>query len=455
MEGISFCIETIGCQMNEQDSLRICQQMFAVGCRQVLSAEEADILILNTCCIRQKAEEKAYSMLGRYRDWKRQKEGRVLVVCGCVAQKDGIRLPRRVPHVDLVVGPHHVSKIAQYVQRHRETGAQRVAVSLLEGTVDDLDCTGVSCVDGVRAYVTIMEGCNNYCAYCIVPYVRGRERSRPVHSLWREVGCLVGKGIQEITLLGQNVNAYRAPDRPDFGFSAFLRGLGSMRGLKRVRFTTSHPKDLSQDIIDCFGELEFLCEHIHLPVQSGSDGVLANMKRKYTADNYREKVFALRDRCPQMAITTDIIVGFPDETEKDFQRTLSLVEELRFDNIFSFKYSSRAGTRAADFPDSVPEEVKRQRLDLLQAKQRKISLRKNRELEGHILEVLVEGGSRDRMNRMGRTRTNKVVNFTGEQVRKGFLVDVKIEKGSQNSLQGSLFQCARDAERMCEPGMLA
>jgi len=433
----SFHVETIGCQMNEQDSLRMARQLTAAGFRRAASREAADILVVNTCCIRHKAEEKVYSLLGRVRGWKGGREGRILVVAGCVAQYEGRRLQGRMPHVDIVLGPHQVSRIDTLVRRHMETGARAAEVSLIEGTVDDLECPGVSYANGLRAFVTIMEGCDNFCSYCIVPYVRGRERSRPVSSLRREVCNLVAAGVREVTLIGQNVNAYRAPDAREFRFADLLRELGTLRGLDRLRFTTSNPKDLSSDLVRCFGEVPALCEQIHLPVQSGSDRILALMNRKYTLGDYLEKIAALRRQCPGMALSTDVIVGFPGEGETDFLRTMELVKTVRFDNIFSFKFSPRQGTRAASLEDSVPEPVKAERLERLQRQQRAIVLRSHRAMVGQVFEVLTEGRSRDGGLWMGRTRTNKVVNFHCDRDVAGQSVRVRISRGCQNSLQGT------------------
>jgi tRNA-2-methylthio-N6-dimethylallyladenosine synthase len=437
VEGRSFYIETIGCQMNEQDSLRISRQLTSAGYRGVTAPAEADILIVNTCTIRKKAEEKVYSLLGRYRAWKKERPGRILAVGGCVAQQDGDRLRVRMPHVDIVFGPHHVSRIEQYIRRRVESGKRVTEISLTEGSADDLECPGVSFEGGLRAFVTIMEGCNNFCSYCIVPYVRGRERSRSAASVRREVAGLAEAGVKDITLLGQNVNAYQAPERQDFRFPSLLRDLQNIPGLERLRFTTSHPKDLSPDLIRCFGEIKPLCEHIHLPLQSGSDRILASMNRKYRIGECLEKIRDLRSRCPDMAITTDMIVGFPGERDGDFEATMKVIRDVRFDNIFSFKYSTRVGTRAAKLKDTVPKRVKGERLDHLQEVQREIALQKNRALEGRCMEVLVEGRSRDGVQSMGRTRTNKIVNFPCDRQLAGRLVDVRIEKGCQNSLQGT------------------
>ncbi len=436
--GLAFYVETIGCQMNEQDSLRIAHQLAAAGYRRVFAADEADIFLVNTCCIRRKAEEKVYSLLGRLRAWKEQRDGRVLAVGGCVAQNDGAQLQSRMPHVDVVFGPHHIRRVERLLRRHLETGGRITEVALSEDSVADLACSGVPRAGGVRAYVTIMEGCNNFCSYCIVPYVRGRERSRPVASLRREVASLVAQGVRDITLLGQNVNAYRAPDREACGFPDLLREVAAVRGLERIRFTTSHPKDFSDRLISGFGQLEALCEHVHLPVQSGSDRTLARMNRQYTARHYRETIDRLRQRCPDVAVTTDVIVGFPGETEADFEATLALMEAVGFDGVFSFRFSPRAGTRASSFEETVPEVEKRERLEVLQALQRTIGLGRNRTLEGRVFELLVEGSSRDGTRWMGRTRTNKVVNFSCEDDRTGSRVRVRIDRAYPHSLRGTL-----------------
>jgi len=437
VRGRSFFIETIGCQMNEQDSLRISRELLRIGCRRAFGPEDADIVVVNTCAIRQKAEEKVYSLLGRYRSWKQERSGRILAVGGCVAQQDGGRLLRRMSHVDFVFGPHHVSRVGQYMQTHLDARERFSAVSQQdEGCVDDLECPGVSFAGGMRAFITIMEGCNNYCSYCIVPYVRGRERSRPAESIRKEMAFLMKEGVRDITLLGQNVNGYREPGGPEKDFAWLLREIGTAPGLERLRFTTSHPKDLSPAVVACFGEIDALCEHIHLPLQSGSDRILAAMNRKYEVRHYLDRVRDLRSRCPGIAVTTDIIVGFPGESERDFQHTLDVVRDVRFDNIFSFKYSPRQGTRAARRRDSVSETVKSERLEKLQELQKGIGLQKNRELEGACLEVLVEGTSRDGGQLMGRTRTNKTVNFLCERPLGGPYAQVRIEKGCPNSLQG-------------------
>jgi tRNA-2-methylthio-N6-dimethylallyladenosine synthase len=446
MEGLSFYIETFGCQMNEQDSLRAGERLVAAGCRQVSSTKEADILIVNTCSIRRKAEEKAYSLLGRFRALKRKKPGLIVAVGGCVAQQEGASLLDRMPQVDLVFGPHHVSAIDQLVSRCRD-GAERLsAVTQVTDSVQDLECPGIPDRAGLKAYMTIMEGCDHFCSYCVVPFVRGRERSRPYRSLREEARRLAENGVRELTLLGQNVNAYRAPDRKGFRFPDLLEALSCIPGLRRLRFTTSHPKDLSAELIGCFGRLPPVCEHIHLPLQSGSDAVLAAMNRGYTRADYLEKISALRERVPQMAVTSDMIVGFPGEREVDFDETLEVIRRVRFEALYSFVFSPRPQTRAAAMQETVQEVGKLHRLHALQDLQKRISLEKNRDLEGTTLEVFVEGKSRDGAQWMGRTRTNKIVNFSGPQGLMGQFVDVEIRRGCQNSLQGALLPTREPGE---------
>ncbi len=438
MKGLRFYIETFGCQMNEQDSLRAGYQLARAGCRQVFSAEQADILVVNTCSIRRKAEEKAYSLLGRFRALKRKRPEIVVAVGGCVAQQEGDRLLERMGHVDVVFGPHHVPEIDRLVERCRVGGERFAVVAHHTDSVDDLNCPGISDPKGLKAFVTIMEGCDNFCSYCVVPFVRGRERSRPSHSLLEEARRLTEQGVREVTLLGQNVNAYRAPDRPGFGFPDLLAALSDLPGLRRLRFTTSHPKDLSDALIQSFGSLGPLCEHIHLPLQSGSDRVLERMNRGYTRSEYLEKVSALRERVPDVAVTSDMIVGFPGEGIDDFEDTLEAIRIVRFDSLYSFKFSPRPSTRAAELEDRVPEAEKLQRLHVLQDLQKRIGLEKNRRLEGQTLEVLVEGASRDGAQWMGRTRTGKIVNFSGPEGLEGRSLAVFILEGCQNSLRGSL-----------------
>ncbi len=436
MQKYSFYIETFGCQMNEQDSLRAEYFLSQAGYRQTFSASEADILIINTCSIRRKAEEKAYSLLGRYRLLKQKRPDIMIALGGCVAQQEGKALLERLPYVNLVFGPHHVFEIDRLIERCRDSRKRLAIISQAKESTDDLACPGISDKSGLKAYMTIMEGCNNFCSYCIVPYVRGRERSRPYYALCEEASNLIAKGTKEITLLGQNVISYRSPDRNNFDFADLLEALSSLSGLKRLRFTTSHPKDLSQNLIDCFGRLAPLCEHIHLPLQACSDLVLASMNRNYTIAEYYKKIDALRKKVPEISITSDMIVGFPGETAKDFEETLKIIEQIKFDSLFSFKFSPRPGTKAFTLKETVSEEEKKQRLSALLTLQQEITLKKHTQLEGKVQEVFVEGKNRDGSQWMGRTRTNKIVNFSTSSSVLGHFLDITIKKGCDNSLVG-------------------
>ncbi len=432
-----FFIETFGCQMNEQDSLRIADQLIRLGYQWTDDYRSAHLVIVNTCSVRKKAHEKAYSFLGRVAAIKRKRRETIVACTGCVAQQEGRRLRERAPFVDLVLGPYHVAHFGDVLAQFIRTREPIVEIAHKEGA-EGLECEGVSHDGAVTAYVTIMEGCDNYCSYCVVPYARGKERSRPHVSIVQEIHNLVGRGIKEVTLLGQNVNSYRSSDVPQWGFPHLLKEVCGIEGLERVRFTTSHPKDLSQELIDCFGALDVLCEHIHLPLQSGSDRVLYAMNRRYTIEHYMRKVESLRMACPEIAITTDIIVGFPGESEKDFEETLEALETIQFDGAFSFAYSARPGTHAALLEDKLSDNEKRERLRLVQERQSRITLRKHTKLVGTHVEILVEGVSKDGHRMMGRTRTNKIVNVEGSRDLVGSLRTVEIVRGCKNSLVGRL-----------------
>lgn len=452
MPGLSFHIETLGCQMNEQDSLLLHERLVRAGHRPALEAEDADVLIVNTCSIRQKAEEKAYSILGRFRALKEERPGVLVAVGGCLSQQKGKTLLRRMPGVDLVFGPGQGSRIADLLEALRAGAGPLVALDAGEWTDEALESCGAVRQGEVKAYLKIMEGCDNFCSYCIVPYVRGSPRSRPARSIVAEAKTLVGMGVKEITLLGQNVSAYRDPDRPGFGFAELLETVCNRVQPVRLRFTTSHPKDTTRDLIDSFGKLPPLCEHMHLPLQSGSDRVLAAMGRGYTVAAYREIVLALRERCPGISITSDVIVGFPEESQRDFERTLQVVREIRFDGLFSFKFSPRPGTRAASLKETVPETQKTERLETLQRVQREIGLEKNKALEGSVAEILVEGKSRRGGFWTGRTRTNRIVNVPGPAGWMGKLVSVRIERGGPHSLLGRALEGAEPSgQTPCRP----
>lgn len=433
--------QTYGCQMNEHDSARILQVMRHVGYTPTDRAEDADLILLNTCSVRDKAEQKVYSALGRWRKLKEMREGLIIGVGGCVAQQEGEGLLRRVPYLDLVFGTQNIHKLPEMVREVQTMGNRPVEIAFYRDPLYLEDLEGRPEVHGPKAYVTIMQGCNKVCSFCIVPHVRGREVSRPADTIVREIRGLVGRDVREVMLLGQNVNSYgKTSAGKEPTFAGLLRRIHEIKGLERIRFTTSHPQDLSAELIDAYAELEKLCEHLHLPVQSGSDTVLQRMRRGYGLADYKDRLRRLRERCPHMALSTDIIVGFPDETEEEFQDTLEILKEIEYDEIFAFMYSSRPQTVAAKiYTDNVPEGTKKSRLARVQNLQREITLKKNRETIGKVYEILVEGESKLRKEQMmGRTRTNKIVNFMAPKSLLGKRVQVRVTLAYANSLVGEL-----------------
>ncbi len=433
-----FHIKTFGCQMNKHDSDSISKILLDKGYSQADSIEDAHIILINTCAVREKAEEKALTLIGRLARLKMKRPDMIAGVIGCVAQEKGMNLFRRFPYLDLVLGPrsiYHVDEFISQIKKRRE----RIC-SL------DLACE-LTCFPNyngylkgrVKSFLKIMEGCDNFCSYCIVPFVRGRETSLPAKEIIHETKCLVSQEIKEITLIGQNVNSYNVKNQALPTFPGLLKELDSITGLERLRFTTSHPKDLSHELIGSFGELNSLCPHIHLPVQSGSDNILKLMNRGYTRDKYIGLIERLRKTRPDMTITSDMIVGFPGEREKDFEDSLRLMDEIEFDNLFSFMYSERPGIKALQLPGKIGKKEKQRRLSILQERQRGITLSKNKLLEGTIQETLVEGPAKRGDDQLtGRTLGNKVVNFPGRSNLKRQVVGVKIVKGLQNSLLGEL-----------------
>ena len=429
-----YYIETMGCQMNEYDSDHLARIFEDSGYRPASNPEQADFVLVNTCSVRAKAEQKALSRLGRLVALKKKKPGLLVAAAGCVAQQRGTDLLDRFAGLDLVLGPREIGRFGA-VLRKIEKGTTRVAFT-------DIQCAPRAFMgrfeyfaNSVKAYMTIMEGCNNFCSYCIVPYVRGRETSRPPEEILEEAGNLAVRGVKEITLLGQNVNSYRYEKTC---FPELLRAMNEIRGLWRIRFTTSHPKDLSQDLIQCFTGLEKLCPHIHLPFQAGSNRVLKAMKRGYTREVYMDLIQSLRQARPGIAITSDVMVGFPGETEEDFELSLDLIRNVEFDNLFSFQYSDRPGTPATRMRAKIPDDQKRHRLARLQETQRAITLKKNKELVGKNIKVLVEGVSKKRQQLTGRTETNKVVNFAGNIDIIYKIINVIVKRVAFNSLWAEL-----------------
>lgn len=399
------------------------------------SMDDADIVIVNTCCIREKAEQKFYSLMGRLQHLRRKK-GTILGVTGCIAEQEKENIFERLPFIDFSLGPSNIHRIAEAVEN--ATGQVRTSAFGDDGRSPSLLIRPHNTRKGVKGYVTIMKGCNNFCSYCVVPYVRGREESRKSGDVLAEVREMAGRGIVDVTLLGQNVNSYNNGN-DDLSFPELLSQIDAIPGISRLRFVTSHPKDISPELIACFGTLRTLCESIHLPFQSGSDRILALMNRGYTSSEYLGKIEALRDRCPGISLTADCIVGFPGEEDSDFEATMELMETVRFDGIFSFIYSARRSTAAAALTGRVPPSVAHERLSRLQKRQRAITLDSNRAMEGTRAEVLVEGVSKNSPDELtGRTRTGKIVNFRGDPGLVYKLVEVDIIKGYANSLRGAL-----------------
>jgi len=426
-------IETYGCQMNEYDSDRIRN---AIGMETTDDPQEADVVIINTCSIREKADQKALSSLGRFKHLKSRKPNMVVGIAGCVAQLYGERLLDKIPHLDFVLGPRAIPRLTHIISQVEREKRRRVETSLDIEEVFEIEPYHEE--GKVTAFVSIQQGCNKKCTYCIVPYVRGEEVNRPVEDILRETKNLVQKGVKEVTLIGQTVNSWRMNG---YKFGDLLRIVAEIEGLLRIRFTTSYPRDVTKRMIEAMKDSPKVCHHIHLPVQSGSNRVLASMRRTYTREWYIDTVNRLRDAISDMAVSTDIIVGFPGETKEDFNDTMKLVKEVEFDSIFSFKYSPRPGTPASEFSDTVPDEVASGRLAELQEIQREITLKKNLGRVGQIEEVLVEGESKNNPNWVsGRTTHNRIVNFPGKDDYKGKVVSVRIKEGFQNSLRGELVE---------------
>jgi tRNA-2-methylthio-N6-dimethylallyladenosine synthase len=433
-------IRTFGCQMNEYDSARLADVLrSAQGLEPTDSPDDADVILFNTCSVREKAQEKVFSDLGRIKHLKRARPDLLIGVGGCVASQEGAAIVARAPYVDLVFGPQTLHRLPQMIDARRRSGRSQVDTSFPE--IEKFDNLPPARVDGCSAFVSIMEGCSKYCSFCVVPYTRGEEVSRPFDDVLTEVADLTDQGVKEITLLGQNVNAYRGrmADGEVADFALLLEYLAELPGLGRIRFTTSHPKEFTQRLIDAYAKVPQLVSHLHLPVQSGSDRILAAMKRGYTALEYRSIVRRLRAVRPDLSLSSDFIVGFPGEGEADFAATLALVEELQFDHSFSFVYSKRPGTPAANLPDDTPREVKLERLQRLQSRIEAQARAFSECLVGSVQRVLAEGVSKkDPGELSGRTPCNRVVNFRGRPRLIGAFVDVVITAALPHSLRGEI-----------------
>jgi tRNA-2-methylthio-N6-dimethylallyladenosine synthase len=430
-------IRTFGCQMNEYDSDRMADVLAQDADYTPASRpEDADLIVFNTCSVREKAQEKVFADLGRVKHLKRDNPRLMIAVGGCVASQEGAAIVERAPYVDVVFGPQTLHRLPALLARRRESGRAQVDVSFPE--IEKFDRLPPARVDGPSAFVSIMEGCSKYCSFCVVPYTRGEEFSRPFDDVVAEVADLAERGVKEITLLGQNVNAWRGEiEGEPADFAELLRYLAEIEALERIRYTTSHPREFTQRLVDAHAELPGLAGHVHLPVQSGSDRVLAAMKRGYTVLEYRSIVRRLRKARPDISLTSDFIVGFPGETESDFQATLALVRELDFDGSFSFVYSPRPGTPASELPDATPQAEKLDRLQRLQtvldAQARAVSER----MVGSVQRVLVEGPARKNPDELaGRTGNNRVVNFRAGRELIGRFVDVRISAALSHSLRG-------------------
>ncbi len=446
-------IKTFGCQMNERDSEIIEQLLYTSGYITVSSMDDADFILLNTCSIRAKAEQKVYSLLGQLRQYKIKKPELLIGVAGCVAQQEGAIIQQRMPHVDLVVGTQQLYRIPELLKKIKISDKiippavqldNSFSIPPFQHYINVAVQTDRSPPPlNFKKFVTIMQGCNNYCSYCVVPYTRGREISRPVADILKEVNSLVSQGIFEITLLGQNVNSYgqtnNVADKP-INFPQLLYKVASVPGLRRLRFTTSNPKDLSDELMQCFKNIDVLCPQFHLPVQSGSDRILKLMNRKYSIADYLGKVDTLLQYRPDIALSTDIIIGFPGESDVDFEATMDLLNNVRFHSSFSFKYSDRPGTRSAGFNDKVEETIKSERLSRFQARQDEISLERNKDYVGREMDIVVDGQGKNDLF-FGRTVTNHIVHFPASGIndpQRGDIITVRINIAGQHSLTGNV-----------------
>ena len=441
-------IKTWGCQMNEYDSSKMADLLNAAnGYELTEEPEEADVLLLNTCSIREKAQEKVFHQLGRWKTLKDKKQGVVIGVGGCVATQEGDHIRERAPFVDVIFGPQTLHRLPEMIKQSQTNAGPVMDISSPE--VEKFDCLPEPKADGATAFVSIMEGCSKYCTYCVVPYTRGEEVSRPMDDVLYEIAQLAEQGVREVNLLGQNVNAYRGPmhDGEICSFAELLRLVASIDGIDRIRFTTSHPLEFTDDIIAVYEDTPELVSFLHLPVQSGSDRILTMMKRPHTAIEYKSIIRKLRKARPDIQISSDFIVGFPGESDKDFQDTMKLIKDVDFDMSFSFIFSPRPGTPAADYPCDLSEEVKKERLYELQQTVNAQAMRYSRLMLGTEQRVLVEGPSKKNLMELrARTENNRVVNFEGSADLIGQFVDVKIVDVFANSLRGELVRTEKDMD---------
>jgi tRNA-2-methylthio-N6-dimethylallyladenosine synthase len=453
----TFYLETFGCQMNVHDSEKVIGTLLQEGYRQVNTVEQADLVLYNTCSIRDKAEQKVFNRLSDYKKYKKQ--GKTFGVLGCVAQQEGEKIFERAPYVSLVCGSASYSKLPSMLAQlesatleARKSGSRKpeteslVRITGLEDRETDacFETEFTARTNPHRGYITIIEGCDKFCAYCVVPYTRGKERSRTSESVLAEARQMADLGYTEIQLLGQNVNSYKDPEgKPGARktFAELLAAVGEVRGIRRVRFTTSHPRDFGRDIVDAIDAVPTLCDHVHLPVQSGSTRVLDAMQRLYTREQYLERIAWMKTAKREISITTDVIVGFPGETESDFAETLDLLDQVRFDAVFAFKYSPRPNTPSLKLDDAIPDDEKARRLEVLMARQREIQINQYKKYIGRICEVMVEAKNESRCQSIGRTTHNKTLNFTAPESatpKPGTYLPVRVTGSFPNSLVGEL-----------------
>lgn len=439
MKSKKYTIVTYGCQMNEHDSEKISWILKNMGYIWTDDKEDSDFIIYNTCLVRENAELKVYGQLGALKDLKRKNPDLILAVCGCMMQREEIRniILRKYRHVDIIFGTGNIHKLPQLINRYHQSN--ETVVDVVEDNREIVENIDANRKYSFKAYVNVMYGCNNFCTYCIVPYTRGRERSREPENIIEEVRSLAERGYKEITLLGQNVNSYGKTLSYDYTFANLLEDINKIDGIKRIRFMTSHPKDLSDELIEAMASLDKVCEHLHLPIQSGSSRILKVMNRKYTKEDYLRLVEKIRNRIPDIALTTDIIVGFPGETEEDFNETLELVKKVEYDSAFTFLYSIREGTIAARMENQIPDDIKQERFQRLLDTLYPIFYKKNLKYQNKVVEVLVEEVSKNNEKVLtGRTRHGKLVHFEGDKKLIGQLVDVKIDNVKTFTLEGHI-----------------
>lgn len=436
----NYHIKVFGCQMSEHDSEVLAGQLEDMGYLRTDDQTQADIILLVTCCVRETAENKVWGLLGRLRKLKQDKPGLIIGVSGCLPQQEdmGKNIKQRFPHVDLIFGTHNIHELPRLINQLQDS--RETILEVWSGADTVVEGVPVRRAPGLKAWVTIMYGCNNFCTYCIVPYVRGRERSRKPDDVANEIKELVDQGYKDITLLGQNVNSYGKDLNPVFDFADLLERINTIDGLHRLRYTTSHPRDFTDKLINVIAKSEKVCENFHLPIQAGSNRILKKMNRGYTREQYLELINKIRNKVPNASITTDIMVGFPGETDDDFAETLDVVKQVKYDSAFTFVYNIRKGTPAAEMENQVPDEVKTKRIQQLIGLQNKISLHKNEDMIGSLVEVLVEGTTKNNPDKLGgRTRTNKLVVFSGGNELTGSILPVRITAGHLTHLDGEYY----------------